>query len=152
MRLWKLKFGNKSMVLSLDAFFAVLIFVIILTASSLYLISAEKDKLTRLQLVRIGSDITTILEYQGLFDEFGNLNDAENKLNSLLSNEFQNYDTNIEVYWQEWNNKDNNVTSTIGNPNLQTTKKFIGTGKRYFISNDDSNLYFGTIKYQIAIR
>ena len=152
MRLWKLRFGNKAMVLSLDAFFAVLIFIIILTASSLYLITAEQNKLTKLQLVRIGSDITTILEYQGLFNEFGNLNDAETKLNSLLSTEFQNYDTNIEVYWQEWDNKDNNVTVIIGNPNLQTTKKFVGTGKRYFISNADSNVYFGTIKYQIAIK
>ena len=152
MQLWKLRFGNKAMVLSLDAFFAVLIFIIILTASSLYLITAEQNKLTKLQLVRIGSDITTILEYQGLFNEFGNLNDAETKLNSLLSTEFQNYDTNIEVYWQEWDNKDNNVTVIIGNPNLQTTKKFVGTGKRYFISNADSNVYFGTIKYQIAIK
>ena len=97
MQSWKLKFGNKAIILSLDAFLAVLILMIMITASSLYLITSEKDKLTKLELVRAGSDIITILEYQDLFNEFGDLSDAQSKLNSIIYSQFQNYRKKIQA-------------------------------------------------------
>jgi hypothetical protein len=66
---WNLRFGNKkAFILSLDAAVAVVIVFIFIAVSSYYVGKANEDPLTRLQMIRAGSDIITLLDQKGTFE------------------------------------------------------------------------------------
>ncbi|MDP2909321.1 MAG: hypothetical protein Q8N77_05950 [Nanoarchaeota archaeon] len=66
---WNLRSGNKKgFILSLDAAIAVTIVFIFLTLSAYYVGKANEDPLTRLQMIRSGSDIIAVLDQKGAFE------------------------------------------------------------------------------------
>ncbi len=63
---WNLRFGrkNKGFVLSLDASIAAFIAFILIVVSVYYVGLSNEETLSRLQLVRTGSDVVAILDYE----------------------------------------------------------------------------------------
>ncbi len=124
-QLWNLKSRNKGFILSFDVVIAVFIVFLILTVATFYATRASEDSLSKLQMVRVGSDILAILDYEGTLATLSSAN-IEIGLNELLP---VNYNMRIEI-------KGRTFGPMIVETDSETPEdRFIGSGKRVFNKN-----------------
>lgn len=63
-----IKIKKRGLIFSLDAAIAVTVVVIILITSAYYLSTASKESTSQVQLIKIGNDLLTIFEKEGVLD------------------------------------------------------------------------------------
>ena len=134
---WISGYGNKGFVFTLDIAIAAFLVITILAAASYYA-SKGTDPLPRLQMVRTGYDIIAVLDYN---EDLASL-DTTTIEDSLMEILPPNYEIRLEITGTA---PDSIVIETNEMPE---GKKFIATGKRFFVSED----YYETAKFYIWLR
>lgn len=141
-----LKYGNKrALILTLDAFLALIVVLIALGAASSYIARSE-NVMPNIQVARIGSDIAKLLENTNSFDTL----DAaaiKTNMNTIIP---QTYGMRLNVSWED-SSLEETGSFEIGDelPN----KKFISTGKRFFVVIANNSLtHYGLVKYWIWLK
>jgi len=120
---WKLHYGNRGFVFSLDITIAVVIVILILLSANQYLNKGDDDSLARLQMVKIGGDIMAILDYQDILDGL-NSGVIQSEKNNLLP---VNYQMRIKI--------DCGNVDTLEEIPIKTN---VGGGKRSFVVNGNN--------------
>lgn len=134
---WNLQFQNKGVIFTLDMFLALLVVITIFVASSYYF-SRSDNALYNLQLTKIGNDVITLLDYNGVLN-VPNQEIIQDKFNELLP-------SNYEMLISFESNNGNDFSIGV----MPTNTDFIGSGKRFFIKNDLSDYYL--IKFWIGLK
>lgn len=145
-QLWNSHFGNKGFVFTLDALVAVVVAFILLAVANYYITKSSEDTFADLQMIRTGSDIITILDHIKSLDT---LNPAiiEQDLAELLP---EKYGIRLELSWEDAETSSPGST-TVGDP--LPTKKFIATGKRFFlVTVDEAITDYGMVRYWIWLK
>ena len=122
---WNLQFGNKAFVFTLDIIIAITIVAVVLSVSTFYITKAGSESVSKLQTIRIGSDVLASLDYDGTLDTTS----VENigiQLNRLLP---INYHMKIKV---DCISQQPIIVETT---DIFPKNRFIGTGKRIFVTN-----------------
>lgn len=136
---WNLCFGNKKgFILSLDAAIAVVIVFIFIAVSAYYVGKANEDPLTRLQMIRAGSDIITILDQSGTF---------ENLTQTGISDEIKTilppvYEMRLRV-----NGTFPQQILTVETTSETLEDKFVVSGERTLALYNETGNYYATVKY-----
>jgi len=150
-----LHYGNKGFVFSLDALIAIIVVIILLTTAYYYIAKSEENKLSNLQMAKIGSDILAVLDYKDMLkpSDLYQLQEIEDKVAELLP---ANYEIRIEIdhgcvcddnmsncndFESTTQCKDNFLIGTLDLPN----DRFIATGYRFFVRQ--SSVTFETVTY-----
>jgi len=116
--------GNKAFIFSIDVMIAVSVVAIIMIISAFYLVKAGDESISKLQTIRIGSDILALMDNDGTLDTLS-VEETGTELNSLLP---INYHMRIRI---RCNGQESVTVETTGAiPN----DRFIGSGKRVFVS------------------
>ncbi|MAG08759.1 hypothetical protein CMO89_04745 [Candidatus Woesearchaeota archaeon] len=118
-------FGNKAFIFSLDMIMAIIIVMSILIVSTFYITKASDETVSKLQTIRIGSDVLAVLDYKGVLDTLS-VEDIEVELNRILP---INHHIRIKV---SCNARDPIIVETT---DIFPKERFIGTGKRVFVTN-----------------
>lgn len=136
---WKLRYGNKAIIFTLDAMIALAIVLVMLIASNVY-ISRSINELNNLETLRGGYDIVSMLNY---YNKLQNLNADEinNELDTLLS---EKYDMIIQV-------KTNNQNISIGGEKIPNDR-FVGSGKIYSVRTGETNSTYITTRFWIWLK
>ena len=134
---WNLRFRNKGVIFTLDMFLALLVVITIFVASSYYF-SRSDNALYNLQLTKIGNDIITLLDYNGVLN-IPNQEIIQDKFNELLP-------SNYEMLISFESNNGNDFSIGV----MPTNTDFIGSGERFFIKNDLSDYYL--IRFWIGLK
>ena len=119
-----LRYGNRGIIFSLDIALATTVVMILLVASTYQVAKSDEKSLTKLQLSRIGNDITAYLDHQGILDTL-DLTAIESNLTSILT---VNYDMRIRI---EGSSQTIETTATIPDD------RFVASGERILIINDN---------------
>ena len=136
---WKLRYGNKAIIFTLDAMIALAIVLVMLIASNVY-ISRSINELNNLETLRGGYDIVSMLNY---YNKLQNLNADEinNELDTLLS---EKYDMILQV-------KTNNQNISIGGEKIPNDR-FVGSGKIYSVRTSETNSTYITTRFWIWLK
>ena len=136
---WKLRYGNKAIIFTLDAMIALAIVLVMLIASNVY-ISRSINELNNLETLRGGYDIVSMLNY---YNKLQNLNADEinNELDTLLS---EKYDMILQV-------KTNNQNISIGGEKIPNDR-FVGSGKIYSVRTGETNSTYITTRFWIWLK
>ena len=136
---WKLRYGNKAIIFTLDAMIALAIVLVMLIASNVY-ISRSINELNNLETLRGGYDIVSMLNY---YNKLQNLNADEinNELDTLLN---EKYDMIIQV-------KTNNQNISIGGEKIPNDR-FVGSGKIYSVRTGETNSTYITTRFWIWLK
>jgi len=134
---WILGYGNKGFIFTLDAAIAVFLVMIIFLAANYYATKGT-EPLSRLQMVRTGYDLIAVLDNSGVLVSL----DSALIENSLIEILPVNYEMRLEITGTY---PDQIVIETS---NIPEGKKFVATGKRFFVSGD----YYETAKFYIWLR
>ena len=124
-QLLNLHSGNKGFIFSLDTVIAIMVVIIILIVSMFYITKAGDESVSKLQSLRIGSDVLALLDYRGTLDTLS-VSDIEVDLNSMLP---INYQMRIEANCM---GQDPIIVETT---DIFPKDRFIGVGKRVFVTN-----------------
>ena len=124
------KMRKKGFVLTLDAVFALVVVMIILLTASYYMTKAREPALSKIQVVKRGSDILWQLNYQKVLDTADSAQ-INNNLTSLLP---VNYD--MRIYLNFTGSRPN---VTVGPAQIRSTVQ-IGSGKMIFVLSDDKKV------------
>ena len=124
-QLLNLRFGNKAYIFSLDVIIAVIIVMAVLIVSTFYITKAGGESVSKLQTVRVGSDILALFDHDGTFDNLS-VDKIEVELNRVLP---INYHMRIKL---NCIGKDPLVVETT---DIFPKDRFIGSGKRVFVTN-----------------
>lgn len=136
---WNLRSGNKKgFILSLDAAIAVTIVFIFLTISAYYVGKANEDPLTRLQMIRSGSDIIEVLDQKGSFETLTQKEIAD-KISSILPPA---YEMRLRI-----NGTFPQQIITAETTNETAGKQFIVSGERNLVIYNETGNYYATINY-----
>lgn len=135
-------FGNKTaLLITLDAFFAVVVVTLVLTASVYYATRPADQDVTRLQMTRAGGDIVAMLDYQDYFDTLDETA-IQNRMDSILP---INYDMRINI------TTNNSIMLAIGNE--VPDDRSLGTGKRVFVVSAGGEITdFGIAQFWIWLK
>jgi len=134
---WILGYGNKGFIFTLDAAIAVFLVIIISLAANYYAAKGT-EPLSRLQMVRTGYDLIAVLDNSGVLVSL----DSALIENSLIEILPVNYEMRLEITGTY---PDQIVIETSSIPE---GKKFVATGKRFFVSGG----YYETAKFYIWLR
>lgn len=137
-QLWNSNSGNKGFILSFDVVIAVFIVLLILTAATFYATRASEDSLSKLQMVRVGSDILAILDYEGTLATLSSPN-IETGLNELLP---ASYHMRVEIKGRTFG------PVIVETASEMPSDRFIGSGKRLF----NKNAEYYTARYWIWLK
>ena len=124
----KYLYGNKGIVFTLDAIMAMIIVIILLTFANYYLfkIGQASSSTGNLQILKTGSDVMKILEYNKSFQNYNaNMIDIDKKL--LLQ---PNYEMRIAINTTNGRNFDTNQTIP--------SDRFVGGGSILMAIVDES--------------
>jgi len=136
---WNSCSGNKKgFILSLDAAIAVVIVFIFLTVSAYYVGKANEDPLTRLQMIRAGSDIITILDQQGVFETLTQTEIAD-EISATLP---PIYEMRLQV-----NGTFPQNILTVETTNETIGRQFIVSGERNLVLYNKTGNYYATVRY-----
>lgn len=126
---WSFQSGSKkAFVITLDAFFAFFLISLVLSATFFYM-SMEKNVLLESQTARTGSDLLVLAENKGVLKSFTAYN-ISSFMNITLP---QNYGMMINLTWAD-SGLAHEYSLDVGN--ALPEKKFIATGKRFFVVID----------------
>jgi hypothetical protein len=135
-------FGKKAFVFALDAAFAVLLVMLVLSITSYYVGKANIDPLPKLQMTRVGYDIVRLLDSNNSLDTLDE-STIENDLSNLLP---ENYEMYIKITGNFPQQR-----LTIGN--FSQKKHDIGSGKWIFVVSNETDIeYFGTAQFWIWLK
>lgn len=134
---------NKGFILSLDISIAAFVAFILIVVSIYYVGLASEETLSRLQLVRTGSDVTAMLDYKETLDGLDKI-EIQDEMKTLLP---PGYEMRI------------NINGTFPQQSLvaeSTTeppsKKFVMGGKRTFVIYNETKEYFATADFLIWLK
>lgn len=142
---WNSKSGrkNKGFVLSLDASIAASIAFILIVISVYYVGLANEETLSRLQLVRTGSDVLAILDYEETLDSIDKTKIQE-EMKTLLP---PGYEMRIII------NGTFPQQSLIAESSTEPpSKKFMMGGKRTFVIYNETGEYFATADFLMWLK
>src|SRR3989338_4916948 len=147
-RSWNLVYGNKGFAFILDSALAVLLVILLLTASNIYIFKNTKDVSSNPQLSKTGSDIVTLLDNTKELDTLNN-NSIEASMSDLIP---ENYGYRFNISWQK--SVEQEIKSLeIGD--IIPEDRFVATGKKFFLvtNNDETNITdYGSTKYSIWLK
>lgn len=141
---WSSRSGNrKGFILALDAAIAVTIVVIIIAVSAYYTGKANEDPLTRLQMIRAGSDVIAVLDQQNVFETLEQEQIAD-EISSILP---PSYEMRLRV----------NGTFPQKILTVETTKEdpgenFVVSGERNMVLYNTTGNHYATVKYWMWLR
>ena len=115
---------------------AITLFIIIYAASIYYTANASDTGISQLQMISLASDIVTVMDYNNTLKTL-DINLITKQRDELLPSAYA-MRINIETH--------NNVSLDTGN--IQPGDRFVGSGKRYFISGQN----YGEADYWIWAR
>ncbi len=130
-----LHYGSKGIIFTLDIALATTIVMVLLIASGYQVSKSDNQATAKLQLSRIGADVTAYLDHQGIFDSL-NSEAIQNNLSSILTS---NYDMKIRLTGD---------FPTIETQNNISTKRFVASGERIVVINGNP----GTARYWIWLK
>ena len=122
---WNLHFGNKAFIFSLDIIIAIIVVMSLLMVSTFYVTKAGGESVSKLETIRIGSDVLALLDYNGTLNSLS-VGNIEVELNRILP---INYHMRIAANCE---GEGSIVVETI---DTSPTDRFIGGGKRVFVTN-----------------
>lgn len=137
--------GNKAFVLTLDAFMAVFLAVLVFAASAVYMSRSDNNFLD-LQTEKMGSDIITLLDNSGTLDSLSQ-SQIQDYTNSIVPDK---YGIRINMTWTDLDLvSENNFEFGDSIPE----EKFVATGKKFFaVTNSTEVKSYGLIKYYLWIK
>jgi len=136
---WNSRFGNKKgFILSLDATIAVFIVFIFIAVSAYYAGKANEDPLTRLQMVRAGSDVIAMLDQQGVFETLTQTEIAD-EISIILPPA---YEMRLRV-----NGTFPQKILTVETTTETAEKQFVVSGERNLVLYNETGNHFATVKY-----
>jgi len=136
---WNSHSGNKKgFILSLDAAIAVLIVFIFIAVSTYYVGKANEDPLTRLQMVRAGSDIISVLDQKGVFETLTQT-EISDEISSILPPV---YEMRLRV-----NGTFPQEILTVETTNETIGRQFVVSGERNLVMYNETGNYYATVKY-----
>lgn len=136
---WNSRSGNKKgFVLSLDAGIAVTIVIIFISVSAYYVGKANEDPLTRLQMIRSGSDIITILDKEDVF-ETSTQTEIGDEINTILP-PFYEMRLRVNGTFPEGILTAETTNETIG-------KQFVVSGERVLVMYNETGNHYATVRY-----
>lgn len=119
---------KKAFILMTDAIIGMIIAILILLIASYYVTKAKEPTLSKLQLVKRGSDITTLLNYQKVLDTRD-----QSKINSNITNMLAaSYDFKIFL---NFTGQRTNVSA--GNPLIPQTRN-LESGRLIYVYSDNN--------------
>lgn len=136
-QLWISGYGNKGFIFTLDIAIAVFLVITIFLVANYYAVKGT-EPLSRLQMVRTGYDLLAVLDYS---DALASLDSTiiENALMEILP---VNYEIRLEITGTYPN------SIIIETSSISEGRKFVATGKRFFVSGD----YYETAKFYIWLK
>lgn len=81
--------NKKAFIFTLDVAIALVVVFAILFASSFFVVRKSQDPFSNLQLIKTGSDMITIMEYQGYFDEDINTQEISDYIDNNLHSQYK---------------------------------------------------------------
>lgn len=129
------KLKKKAFVFTLDAAMAVIVVVTLLLVAHYYVNRTNTESLSKIGMVRTGSDILTVLDNDGTLSTLDE-NSIATEMNNLLP---VNYNMRIMLYC---------TNQTLGISTSLPSRKFVASGKRIIVADDD----FCTARYWIWLR
>ncbi len=143
---WNLRYGNKhAFILTLDALLALVIVLIVLGAANSYIARSE-NVMPNIQTARIGSDIVRLLENTNSLDTL-DVTTIENDMEGLLP---PSYGIRLSINWADANLEQ---TGSFEVGDELPDKKFISTGKRFFVVVSEGSLtHYGVATYWIWLK
>src|SRR3989344_2386991 len=132
--------NKKGMIFTLDSLVAVSIFLIVIATSSYYS-SQSNSEISKLQISRTGSDISTLLENSGGLDSLDSAL-IENNISHVLP---QNYQINLNITCQDKSLSTYN--SWIVGDEIPE-KEFVASGRRFFVITYNNSADFCMTQYK----
>jgi hypothetical protein len=121
----------------MDVAVALVVVFSLLSTASYFVIKKSQDPFPALQLVRTGSDITKIMDYQGYFDDPSGT-EIENYLEDILPVQYE--------MFLEGSGENSNCDFSAGAPPPED--KPIGVGKEFFVTSTKD---FCSLRYKIWV-
>ncbi|MBL7100752.1 MAG: hypothetical protein ISS23_02235 [Nanoarchaeota archaeon] len=142
--LWNFPFGNrKGFILALDAAIAITIVFIFIAISAYYVGKANEDPLTRLQMIRAGSDIIAILDYEDVFETLTQTEIAD-QISAILPPV---YEMRLRV-----NGTFPQEILTVETTNETSGRQFVVSGERNLVLYNETGNHYATVKYWMWLR
>lgn len=129
--------SKKGVVLSLDTSIAVIIVSIIIIISTTYITKSNNDYTSRMQLVKTGADIMTILDYNEVLNTMDS-NKIASRMNQTLP---VGYYMKVRI--------ETNDSRIIETPGLIPDDRFIGTGRKLFAITNKTNTVYAIARFWI---
>ena len=141
---WNSHSGNKKgFILSLDAAIAVIIVFMFIAVSAYYVGRANDDPLTRLHMVRAGSDVISILDHQGVFETLTQTEIAD-EIEVILPPA---YEMRLRI-----NGTFPQEILTVETTNETSGKQFVVSGEKNLVIYNETGNYFATVKYWMWLK
>lgn len=122
----KFRFGNNGIVFTLDAIMALIVVVIILTFANIYFFRLDKSNPSNLQIIRTGSDVMKMLDYNGSFLSYdANLINIDKKI--LLPKSYE-----MRIVVNASNGRNFDTSETI------PSDRFVSSGSILMAINDQN--------------
>ncbi len=131
---------KKGFVLSLDAAVAVVLVTIILMGSAFFFLKTNETFIVNMQMLRVGSDITAVLQADGTLDTLDPLQ-IKSGIEEILP---ISYNMRMLI-----NSTASSSIIIVETESAQTNKKFIVAGKRFFYAVQGGNAYPSAVTYEV---
>lgn len=135
--------NNKGFILSLDVSMAVFIAFILIAVSVYYVGLASEEPLSKLPLVKAGSDIMAMLDYEGILNRMDKI-EIQNEMKSLLPPGCE-----MRILINGTFPDQGFVAESTVNP---PSKTFIVSGMRSFVIQNETKDYFATANYLVWLK
>jgi len=131
---------KKGFILSLDAAVAVVLLIIILAGSSYFFLKTNENFISNVQMLRIGSDITAVLEADGTLDTLDSTS-IKSGIEKILP---VSYSMRLTI-----NSTRYSSPIIVETESLPSDKKFVVAGKRYFYAGQGSQAFPSIVQYEV---
>ncbi len=139
--------NNKGFILSLDISMAVFIAFILIAVSVYYVGLASEEPLSNLPLVKAGSDIMTMLDYDGTLNRLDKI-EIQNEMKALLP---PGYEMRIMINGT-FPDQGFVAESTPNSTAYPLNKKFVVSGMRSFVIQNETKAYLATANYLVWLK
>lgn len=134
---------NKGFILSLDISIATFVAFLLIIISVYYVGLANEETLSRLQLVRTGSDIIAIMDYEETIDNLDKI-EIQDEMKKLLPPGYE-----MRIFINGTFPEQNLTAESTTEP---PSKKFIMGGKRTFVIYNETDDYFATADFLVWLK
>lgn len=134
---------NKGFIFSLDASIAAFVAFILIIVSVYYVGLASEETLSRLQLVRIGSDVLAVLDYKETLDTLDKIR-IQDEMKTLMPPGYK-----MRIMINGTFPQESLVAESTTEP---PEEKFLMGGKRTFVIYNETKEYFATADFLIWLK